>query len=83
VVLSTDTIWLHNKGNIIDARQSDHDHVQAMTAVKGVCGKWIAVNPLETIVFSTQHQTVVQSKMTLAAGGFLEFKGLEESSNLK
>ncbi len=52
---------------IIGARRSDHDHVQAMTAVKGFGGKWIAVNPLDTIVFGmTQHQTVIQSKMTLA-----------------
>ncbi len=54
----------------IDALQPDHDHVQAMTAVKGFGGKWIAVNPLDTIVFGmTQHQTVIQSKMTLAAAG--------------
>jgi hypothetical protein len=40
-----------------------------MTAVKGFGGKWIAVNQLDTIVFGmTQHQTVIQSKMTLAAG---------------
>jgi hypothetical protein len=51
------------------ARRPDHDHVQAMTAVKGFGWKWIAVNPLDTIVFGmTQHQTVIQSKMTLAAG---------------
>ncbi len=81
-----DSIWRHNKGAIIHPQLSDHDHVQAMTAVKGFGGKWIAVNPLETIVFGmTQHQTVIQSKMTLAAGWFLEFLCLasEESSNLK
>jgi hypothetical protein len=40
-----------------------------MTAVKGFGGKWIAVNPLEAIVFDmTQHQTVIQSKIILAAG---------------
>jgi dTDP-4-dehydrorhamnose 3,5-epimerase-like enzyme len=55
-----------------------------MTAVKGFGGKWIAVNPLDTIVFCmTQHQTVIQSKMTLTTGWFLEFQSLEESSNLK
>jgi hypothetical protein len=64
-----DSIWRNNKGAIIDARRPDHDHVQAMTAVKGFGGKWIAGNPLDTIVFGmTQHQTVIQSKMTLAAG---------------
>ncbi len=57
------------QGAKIDARLPDHDHVQAMTAVKGFGGKWIALNPLDTIVFGmTQHQKVTQSKMTLAAG---------------
>ena len=79
-----DSIRRHNKGAIIDTRRSNHDHVQAMTAVEGFCGKWIAVNPLDTLVFSmTQHQTVIQSKMTLALGWFLEFQGPEESSHLK
>ncbi len=31
----------------------------------------------------TQHQTVIQSKMTFAAGWFLEFQCHEESSNRK
>ena len=53
----------------IDALQPDHDHVQTMTAMKGFGGDWIALNPLDTIVFGmTQHQTLIQSKMTLAAG---------------
>jgi hypothetical protein len=40
-----------------------------MTAMKGFGWKWIAVNPLDTIVFGmTQHQTVIQSKMTLVFG---------------
>jgi hypothetical protein len=47
----------HNKGAIIDAWRPDHDHVQAMTAVKGFGGKLIAVNPFDTIVLGmTQHQ---------------------------
>jgi hypothetical protein len=65
-----DSIWRHNKGAIIDARRPDHaiDHVQAMTAVQGFGGKWIAVNPFDTIVLGmTQHKTVIQSKMTLEA----------------
>ncbi len=54
----------------IDARQPDHDLVQAMTAVKGFGGKWIAVNPLDTIVFGmTQHQTVIQSCWLILAAG--------------
>jgi hypothetical protein len=28
------------KGTIIDALWSEHDHVQAMTGVKGFGGKW-------------------------------------------
>jgi hypothetical protein len=52
-----------------DTRRPDHDHIQAMTAVKEFGWKWIAVNPLDTIVFCmTQHQTVIKSKMTLASG---------------
>ena len=79
-----DSIRRHNKGAIIDTRRPNHDHVQAMTAVEGFCGKWIAVNTLDALVFSmTQHQTVIQSKMTLALGWFLEFQGPEESSHLK
>ena len=46
--------------------------------------EWIAVSPMDTIVFGmTQHQTVTQSKMTLALGWFLEFQCLEERSYLK
>jgi hypothetical protein len=41
-----------------------------MTAVKGFGGKWIAVNPLDTIVFGmTQHQTVIQSCWLILAAG--------------
>ncbi len=39
-----DCIWLHNKAAIINTRLHNHDHVQAMTAVKGFGWKWIAVN---------------------------------------
>jgi hypothetical protein len=54
----------------IDARQPDHDHVQAMTAVKGFGGKWIAVNPLDNNVFGmTQHQIVMQSCWLILAAG--------------
>jgi hypothetical protein len=48
-----------------------------MTAVKGIGGKWIAVNPLDTIVFGmTQHKTVLQSKMTRFVCGWLMILGL-------
>jgi hypothetical protein len=40
-----------------------------MIAVEGFGRKWIAVNPLDSVAFGvTQHQTVEQSKMTLAFG---------------
>jgi hypothetical protein len=40
-----------------------------MTAMKRFRRKWIAVNPLYTVVFGmTKHQTIEQSKMTLAFG---------------
>ncbi len=61
-------LWQYNICSSIDTLQLDHDHVtvQAMTAVKGFGWKWFAVNLLDTVVFGmTQHQTVIQSKMTL------------------
>jgi hypothetical protein len=64
-----DSIWRHNKGAIIDTRRPDHDYVQVMTAVNGFGGKWIAINPLDTIVFCmTKHHTVRKSNMTFATG---------------
>ncbi len=79
-----DCILRHNKAAIIDTRWPNHDHVQAMAAVKGFGGKWIAVNSLDTIVFGmTQHQTVIQCKMPLAFGWLLEFQCPEASSDLK
>ncbi len=63
------SIWRHHKGAIIDTLLPNHDNVQVMTAMKGFGLKWITVNQLDTIVFGmTQHQTVIQSKMTLAFG---------------
>jgi hypothetical protein len=63
-----------------------HDNVHAMTAIMMKCYrlKWIAVNPLYTIVFGmTKHQTIEQSKMTLACGRILQFQCPKESSYLK
>jgi hypothetical protein len=69
-----DSIWRHNKGAIIDTRRPNHDNVQAMTAMKRFRRKWIAVNPLYTVVFGmTKHQTIEQSKTTLAFGRILQF----------
>ncbi len=46
--------------------------------------KWIAVNPLYTVVFGmTNHQTIEQSKMTLAFGWILQFQCPDESIYLK
>jgi hypothetical protein len=45
--------------------------------------KWIAVNPLHTLVLGvTQHQTIEQCKMALALGRLLQFQGFKESIDL-
>jgi hypothetical protein len=65
-------------------RRPNHDKVQAMTAMKRFRRKWIAVNLLYTVVFGmTKHQTIEQSKMTLAFGRILQFRYPEESIYLK
>jgi mannose-6-phosphate isomerase-like protein (cupin superfamily) len=51
------------KVTIIDTQRPNPDNVQAITAMKRFRQKWIAVNPLYTIVFGmTKHQTIEQSK---------------------
>ncbi len=80
------SIWRHNKGAIIDTRRPNHDKAEATTAMKRFRWKWIAVNPLYwyTVVFGmTKHQTVEQSKMTLAFGWILQFQCPEQSRYLK
>ncbi len=79
-----ESIWRHNKGAIIDNRRPNHDKAEVMTAMKRFRWKWIAVNPLYTVVFGmTKHQTVEQSKMTLVFGRILRFQCPKESSYLK
>ena len=79
-----ESIWRHNKGTIIDTLLPNHDKAEAMTAMKRFRWKWIAVNPLYTVVFGmTKHQTLEQSTMTLAFGRILQFQCPEESSYLK
>jgi hypothetical protein len=74
----------HNKGAIIDTLRPNHDKSEAMPVMKRFCWKWIAVNPLYTVVFGmTKHQTVEQNKMTLAFGRILQFQCPKESNYLK
>ena len=55
-----------------------------MAGMKRFRRKWIAVNPLNpTVLCVPQHQTIVQSKMTLASGRVLQFQCRQKSSNLQ
>ena len=52
---------LHNESSIIDAGWPNHDGVHSMTSVEHFRWKWIAVNPLHTLVLGVaQHQTIEQ-----------------------
>ena len=74
----------YNKGAIIDTLRPNHDKSEAMPVMKRFCWKWIAVNPLYTVVFGmTKHQTIEESKMTLSCGWILQFQCLKKSSYLK
>jgi hypothetical protein len=44
------------KVTIIDTQRPNPDNVQAITAMKRFCQKWIAVNPLYTVVFGMTKQ---------------------------
>ena len=67
----------HNESSIIDAWWPNHDGVHSMTSVDHFCWKWIAVNPLHTLVLGViQDQTVEQCKMALASGRFLQLQKL-------
>ncbi len=77
-------MWRHNKDAIIDTLRPNHDKAAAMTAMKRFRWKWIAVNPLYTVVFGmTKHQTVEQNRKNLAFGRILQFQRPEENSYLK
>ncbi len=79
-----DCLWRHNKGAVINTLRPNYDKVQAVTAMKCFFWKWIAVNPLYTVVFGmTKHQTIEQSKMTLAFRRILQFQFLKKISYLK
>jgi ABC-type protease/lipase transport system fused ATPase/permease subunit len=72
------------KVTIIDTQRPNPDNVQAITAMKRFRQKWIAVNPLHTLVLGvTQHQTIEQCKMALVFGLFLQLQCLKEGSYLK
>ncbi len=79
-----DCLWRHNKGAIIDTRRPNHDNAQARTVMKCFSRKWIAVNPLYTVIFGmTKRQIIEQSKMTLAFRRILQFQCPKESTYLK
>ena len=70
-------LWRHNESSIIDAGWPNHDGVHSMTSIEPFCPKWIAVNPLHTLVLGViQDQTVEQCKMALASGRFLQLQKL-------
>jgi hypothetical protein len=43
-------IWRHHEGSMVETRRPNHDEVQAVTAIKRLRRKRVAVNPLHTIV---------------------------------
>jgi hypothetical protein len=58
----------------IDTRRPNHDNVHAMTAMKCFRRKWIAVNPLYTVVFGMILVMVVHSHNQF---GFIQNFGKE------
>ena len=79
-----DWLWRHNESTSIDARWPNYDGVHSITSIEHFRRKWIAVNPLHTLVLGvTQHQTIEQCKMALAFGRFLQLQCLKEGSYLK
>ena len=56
---------------MVETRRPNHDGVQAVTAIKRLRRKRVAVNSLHTIVLGvTKNLTVVQRKVALALRGF-------------
>ena len=69
----------NDKGSMVDTRWPNHDEVQAVTAVKRLRRKRVAVNPLHSFVLGvSQHQTIIQGEMPLAFGRFLQLQGLKD-----
>ena len=59
----------NDKGSMVDTRWPNHDEVQAVSAVKRLRRKRVAVYPLHTFDLGvSQHQTIIQSEMPLAFG---------------
>ena len=74
----------NDKGSMVDTRLPNHDEVQAVTAVKRLRRKRVAVNPLHSFVLGvSQHQTIIQGEMPLAFGRFLQHQGLKDGIYLK
>ena len=74
----------NDKGSMVDTRWPNHDEVQAVTAVKRLRRKRVAVNPLHSFVLGvSQHQTIIQGEMPLAFGRFLQLQGLKDGIYLK
>ncbi len=72
-------IWRHHKGSMVETRRPYHDEVQAVTAIKRLHRKRVAVNSLHTIVLDvTKHQTVVQWEMALALRWICEVQYLKQ-----
>jgi hypothetical protein len=64
---------------MVDTRWPNYDEVQAVTAVKRLRRKRVAVYPLHTFVLGvSQHQTIIQGEMSLVFGRFLQLQGLKD-----
>ncbi len=77
-------IWRHHEVSMVETRRPNHDEVQAVTAIKRLRRKWVAVNPLHTIVLGvTKHQTVVRWEMALALRWICQVQCLKQSIYLQ
>jgi hypothetical protein len=66
---------------MVDTRWPNDDEVQAVTAVKWLRRKRVAVYPLhrDTFVLGvSQHQTIKQGKVPPEFGRFLQLQGLKD-----
>ena len=65
----------NNKSTIVDSRRPNHDEVQSVTAVKWFRRKRVAVYPLHAFeLWVSEHQTIIQSEMTLVSGGVFQLQ---------
>ncbi len=73
-------IWWHHEGSTVETRRPNHDEVQAMTVIRRLRRKRVAVNSLQNIVLDlTKHQTVVQWEMALALRWICQVQCLKHS----